>query len=94
MPRIFRYLFKRISEVQAQLSAQKKKHHWLVRCSMLEIYCEETRDLLQPTSLRLQLREDIRKGVFVEGLSEEVVQDGEANDIEEGDSLVLQQCTA
>lgn len=77
MPRIFRYLFKRISEVQEQMSAQKKQHHWLVRCSMLEIYCEEVRDLLQPTSTRLQLREDIRNGVFVEGLSEKVVQNGE-----------------
>lgn len=31
-------------------------------------------DLLEPTSVNLHIREDIKKGVYVEGLSEEVVQ--------------------
>lgn len=31
-------------------------------------------DLLEPTSINLHIREDIKKGVYVEGLQEEVVQ--------------------
>ena len=30
-------------------------------------------DLLEPSSINLHIREDIKKGVYVEGLSEEVV---------------------
>jgi len=30
-------------------------------------------DLLEPTSINLHIREDIKKGVYVEGLQEEVV---------------------
>lgn len=30
-------------------------------------------DLLEPTSVNLHIREDIKKGVYVEGLQEEVV---------------------
>ena len=30
-------------------------------------------DLLEPTSISLQVREDIKKGVYVEGLTEEPV---------------------
>jgi len=30
-------------------------------------------DLLEPSSINLQVREDIKKGVYVEGLQEEVV---------------------
>ena len=29
-------------------------------------------DLLEPTSINLHIREDIKKGVYVEGLQEEV----------------------
>lgn len=31
-------------------------------------------DLLDPNSVNLHIREDIKKGVYVEGLQEEVVQ--------------------
>jgi len=30
-------------------------------------------DLLEPTSVNLHIREDIKKGVYVEGLQEEIV---------------------
>jgi hypothetical protein len=34
-------------------------------------------DLLEPTSVNLHIREDIKKGVYVEGLQEEVVSSAE-----------------
>ena len=38
---------------------------------------ENVTDLLCPESGKLQLREDLKNGVYVEGLSEEVVTSGE-----------------
>ena len=43
---------------------------FLCRCSFLEIYNEQIFDLLDPASMGLSLREDIKKGVFVDGLLE------------------------
>lgn len=42
----------------------------MCRCSFLEIYNEQIFDLLDPASTGLSLREDIKKGVFVDGLLE------------------------
>merc|ERR1719174_3499129 len=46
---------------------------FLVRCSYLQIYNEVISDLLKPERTNLHIREDKRRGVFVEGLSEWVV---------------------
>ena len=46
---------------------------FLVRASYLQIYNEVISDLLKPERTNLQIREDKKKGVFVEGLSEWVV---------------------
>jgi kinesin family protein 15 len=43
---------------------------------MLEIYNEVITDLLAPSATNLQIREDIKAGCYVEGLSEEIVQNG------------------
>jgi kinesin family protein 15 len=43
---------------------------FLTKCSFLEIYNEQITDLLEPSSTNLQMREDARKGVYVENLSE------------------------
>ncbi|KAL7593130.1 hypothetical protein Lser_V15G34581 [Lactuca serriola] len=40
------------------------------KCSFLEIYNEQITDLLDPSSTNLQLREDVKKGVYVENLTE------------------------
>ncbi|KAL0384166.1 UNVERIFIED_CONTAM: Kinesin-like protein KIN-12D [Sesamum radiatum] len=40
------------------------------KCSFLEIYNEQITDLLDPSSTNLMLREDMKKGVYVENLSE------------------------
>lgn len=47
------------------------------RCSMLEIYNEVITDLLNPSASNLQIREDIKRGCYVEDLSEHTVQNGE-----------------
>lgn len=44
---------------------------YLVKCTYLEIYNEQIMDLLDPTKTNMHLREDIRSGVYVEGLKEE-----------------------
>jgi len=44
---------------------------FLVKCSYLEIYNENIIDLLNTNRGNLLLREDLKKGVYVEGLSEE-----------------------
>ncbi|KAJ9506936.1 hypothetical protein QJQ45_016507 [Haematococcus lacustris] len=46
---------------------------YLVRASYLQIYNEVISDLLKPERTNLAIREDRRRGVFVEGLSEWVV---------------------
>jgi len=46
---------------------------FLVRASYLQIYNEVISDLLKPERTNLAIREDKKKGVFVEGLSEWVV---------------------
>ena len=43
---------------------------FMVRASYLQIYNESISDLLKPEKISLQIREDKKKGVFVEGLSE------------------------
>ena len=41
---------------------------YLIKCSYLEIYNEQIMDLLEPLSFNLHVREDMKKGVYVEGL--------------------------
>lgn len=50
---------------------------FLCKVSCLEIYQEVITDLLCPERTRLQLREDLRHGIYVDSLSEEVVTSGE-----------------
>jgi len=50
---------------------------FLIRCSYLEIYSEEIRDLLAKdpkTSAKCEIKEDTQKGVFVKGLTDVVVE--------------------
>ncbi|CAM9553013.1 unnamed protein product [Chrysoparadoxa australica] len=50
---------------------------FLVRASYLQIYNEQISDLLKPERTNLTIREDKKRGVFVEGLSEWVVRSPE-----------------
>ncbi len=46
---------------------------FLCRCSFLEIYQEQIYDLLDSSAASLHLRENIKKGVFVDGIVEQTV---------------------
>lgn len=67
-PRIFEYLFTRIRAEEENRRDEKLKYS--CKCSFLEIYNEQITDLLEPSSTNLQLREDMKKGVYVENLTE------------------------
>lgn len=49
-----------------------------VTCSMLEIYMEKTRDLFNPGPGDLKIRNDPKRGFFVEGLTQNAVGDYES----------------
>ncbi|XP_020520488.1 kinesin-like protein KIN-12E isoform X3 [Amborella trichopoda] len=67
-PRIFEYLF---AQIRAEEESRRDvKLNYVCKCSFLEIYNEQITDLLEPSSTNLQLREDAKKGVYVENLSE------------------------
>ncbi|WVZ13007.1 hypothetical protein V8G54_017537 [Vigna mungo] len=67
-PRVFDYLFMRIKAEEESRKGHKLKYS--CKCSFLEIYNEQITDLLMPSSTNLQLREDLKKGVYVENLTE------------------------
>ena len=73
MPRSFDYIFKRIEELRQEAENDHNNVEFLVKSSYLEIYNEQILDLLDPNSMNLSLREDIKKGVYVEGLTEETI---------------------
>lgn len=70
--RVFEQLFAALQQQQdSQETCQTR-----IRCSFLEIYNETISDLLTGGS-NLALREDVRRGTYVEGLSEMEVNNGE-----------------
>ncbi|BAT77004.1 hypothetical protein VIGAN_01508300 [Vigna angularis var. angularis] len=71
-PRVFDYLFMRIKAEEESRKCHKLKYS--CKCSFLEIYNEQITDLLMPSSTNLQLREDLKKGVYVENLTEHSVE--------------------
>ncbi|XP_030574853.1 kinesin-like protein KIF15 [Archocentrus centrarchus] len=70
IPRSFEYLFFLINR-EVERSPQSKS--FLCKCSFIEIYNEQIYDLLDTASASLFLRENIKKGVFVEGVVEKFV---------------------
>ncbi|XP_034714633.1 kinesin-like protein KIF15-B isoform X2 [Etheostoma cragini] len=70
IPRSFEYLFFLINR-EVQRSGQSKS--FLCKCSFIEIYNEQIYDLLDTASASLFLRENIKKGLFVEGAVEKFV---------------------
>ncbi|KAI8732910.1 kinesin protein KIF15 [Biomphalaria glabrata] len=69
IPRSLEYLFSVIAHQQDHGS----KNQFLCRCSFLEIYQEQIFDLLDTASQGIRLRENMNKGVFVDGLIEQVI---------------------
>uniref|UniRef100_M4CAQ8 Kinesin motor domain-containing protein n=1 Tax=Brassica campestris TaxID=3711 RepID=M4CAQ8_BRACM len=52
---------------------QDTSREFLLRMSYLEIYNEDINDLLAPEHRKLQIHENLEKGIFVAGLREEIV---------------------
>ncbi|XP_077587394.1 kinesin-like protein KIF15 isoform X2 [Stigmatopora nigra] len=69
IPRSFEYLFFLIN--REVVKSQSKS--FLCKCSFIEIYNEQIFDLLDTASASLFVRENIKKGVFVEGAVEKFV---------------------
>eukprot|EP00961_Rhodomonas_salina_P114201 1536344-Rhodomonas_salina.1 len=69
IPRAFNRIFERIEQTHDQ--------NFLVRASFLEIYNEEVRDLLsKDPKNKLELKEDVDRGVYVKDLTSYVVKVG------------------
>jgi hypothetical protein len=68
IPNSFSHIFE---QVKASTDVE-----YLIRCSYLEIYNEEVKDLLgnQKVPTKCELKEDPQKGVFVKGLTDVVVE--------------------
>ncbi|XP_021715629.1 kinesin-like protein KIN-12E isoform X2 [Chenopodium quinoa] len=67
-PRVFEHLFSRIQKEKE--ARREEKYRFTCKCSFLEIYNELILDLLNPSSTNLQIREDMKKGIHVENLTE------------------------
>ncbi|XP_010248347.1 PREDICTED: kinesin-like protein KIN-7N isoform X2 [Nelumbo nucifera] len=50
---------------------------FLIRVSYMEIYNEEINDLFSPENQKLQIHENLERGIFVAGLREEIVNNAE-----------------
>ncbi|KAJ2056678.1 Kinesin-like protein kif15 [Coemansia sp. S146] len=72
IPRCFEHLFARIAEEEARCNGRVK---YLCKASYIEIYNETIYDLLDPLIRTCALREDIKKGIFIDNVTEETVQD-------------------
>ncbi|KAJ1956527.1 Kinesin-like protein kif15 [Dipsacomyces acuminosporus] len=72
IPRCFEHLFARIAEEEVRSDGRVK---YLCKASYIEIYNETIYDLLDPVVRMCPLREDIKKGVFIDNVTEETVQD-------------------
>lgn len=64
-PRCIDYLF--------FLLGERKKTETLIKVTYIEIYNERIIDLLSEETKFLNVREDLRKGIFLENVTEEVV---------------------
>ena len=66
IPRMVNYIFNYISNASSE-------NEYIVKVSMMEIYMEKIRDLVETERVNLYIREDKNKGNFVEDLSEHYV---------------------
>jgi len=73
MQRSFEHIFACIDQERQVAEQNGSEVKYLIKSSYLEIYNEQVIDLLDPGQQNLQVREDIKTGVYVEGLHEETV---------------------
>lgn len=67
-PRVLEHIFNRLKAEASEAGLE-----YLVKCSYFEIYNEQIIDLLNPSAGALQVREDMKRGAFVDGITEDVV---------------------
>lgn len=60
------------SHIFDHIDSDSTKREYAIKCSFLEIYKEVVRDLLNPKNTDMKIRESPHKGVWVDGLTEEV----------------------
>ena len=63
IPNAFEHIFTCIE------SSENRSKKFLVRCSYLEIYNEDIRDLIGNNEKKLELKEDPNRGLFVKDLT-------------------------
>ena len=74
MPRSLNYLFFLMNEKLAKVKDSEETSEFIVKLTVIEIYNEVVYDLLaEGKGVKVNLREDIKKGVFLQGASEEIV---------------------
>lgn len=69
-----------ISHIFTHISQASVESKYLVSATYLEIYNEEIRDLIDPARTRLDLKESIERGVYVNDLSSYVIRDAKEMD--------------
>ena len=71
-----------VSHVFDQILAAPPEMEFEIKVSMIEIYMEKVRDLVDPTKTDLKVREDRNKGVYIENVTEiSVSEEGEVYQI-------------
>lgn len=68
IPRMVSYVFKEIEDAPKEIE-------FSVKVSMVEIYMEKIRDLLDPVKTNLKVHEDKNKGVYIADVTETYVTD-------------------
>ena len=69
LPRCLEFIFSTIKrEIKKNIGIE-----YLIKCSFLEIYNEQINDLISPEIRNLQIREDMKKGAYVENLHQATV---------------------
>ena len=61
------------SHIFDYIDGDTSTREYAIKCSFLEIYKEVVRDLLNPKNVDMKIRESPQKGVWVDGLTEEVL---------------------
>lgn len=66
IPRMVRYIFDKIEKSSEDIE-------FTVKVSMIEIYLEKLRDLLDPKKFNLQIHQDKENGIYIEDVTETYV---------------------
>ena len=66
IPRLFADLFVGVEKADENVE-------FTIRVGMIEIYLERIRDLLEPANIDLKVREDVDRGIWVDGASEHYI---------------------